>query len=445
MDLEHALSELRRLGMHLDPAAAADANERRRVRLNTHTYPLTRVIGFQLLLAVVVVHNAALFGGVDWGVVLLFTGVVEAYLLLSWLALRRWFLPFRAVRGWDLGDIMLATDLLLWAAAIRVTGGSSSLLWVLPLLRVADHHTVARSWVFAHLAPLAYAAAAWWPPRLPGAGWLEGDLVKIVLLYVAGLYIAWTGVPAYRFRQQREAALTAAAALLGGVADRTERLDAARRSRSGLLEELGAGIRASLIEIVGFSRFLLRSASDRPDSERRFVERIQSESRGALRALEDLVDRPAAPLWPRISLSGVMQKVAAAEAAEDTVWRESAMLKLPPGEVEIRADERRLTTLLHHVIAACRHFEGGPPVVELKVDAATGLAEAIVVLCPRRVASGVPADDMFNPFSDPAAGDQLEMTARLELSVARSIGQSLGYEVEVNAGDVGTGVVVKLR
>lgn len=444
MDLEHALSELRRLGMHLDPAAAADANERRRVRLNTQTYPVTRAIGFQLLLAVVVVHNAALFGRVEWGGILLFMGMVEAYVVLSWLVLRRWFLPFRAVRGWDLGDIMLSVDLLVWAGAIRMTGGPLSLLWVLPLLRVADHHTVARSWVFAHLAPLTYAVAVWWPPRPAGAGGLEGDLFKMVLLYVAGMYIAWTGVPAHQHRQQREAALTAAAALLGRVADRTERLDAARRSRSGLLEELGTGIRTSLIEIVGFSRFLLRAGSDRPESERRFVERIQSESRAALRALEELADRPAAPLWPRVSLSGLVQKVAAAEAAEDTVWRESAMLKLPPGEIEIRADERRLTTLLHHVIAACRHFEGGPPVVELKVDPATNLAESIVVLCPRRVASGVPAGDMFNPFSD-AAGDQREMTARLELSVARSVGQSLGYEVEVTAGDLGTGVVVKLR
>lgn len=179
MDLDHSLSELRRLGLHLDPSEASAASERRRVRLNTHTYPTMRALGYQLLIAAVVVHNALLFDAVGWRGVLLFILVAELYTATSWLALRRWFETYRGVRGWDLSDLLLMGDLLLWAAAIRVTGGPLSLLWIVPLLRVADHNAVGRVWAFVYAAPLSYALAAFWPPRPPTAGGLERDLLKM--------------------------------------------------------------------------------------------------------------------------------------------------------------------------------------------------------------------------------------------------------------------------
>ena len=402
-------------------------------------------MGFQLLLAVVVAHNALLFDEVRWGAVLVLTVVVEIYVVVSWLLLRRWFLTFPHVGGWDLSDLFFIADLLLWAAAIRVTGGPLSLLWILPLLRIADHHTAAKVWVFAHLGPLAYALAAFWPPRPPAAPGIEADLFKIALLYLAGVYVAWTGLPAHRHREKLQAAISTAAALLAKLTDRTERLDAARRSRSALVEELGTGIRTSLIEIVGFSRFLLRSGGPHTDAEEEYLERIHNESRSVLRALEGLGDSPAPPLWPRISLSGLLQRVTAEEAGDSREWRESAVLDLPYGDVELRADEKRLAGLLRHMLAACRHFQKGPPVVEITVEPATAIPAAVVMTCPARLPSGAPADDLFNPFAEAASGDQEEMAARLELSVARSIAQSLGYELGVSGSAGGTVLMVSLR
>ncbi len=445
MDLNQSLAELKRLGLHLDPAEADRSARDRRVRLNTRTYPATRAMGFQLLLAVVVAHNAVVFGEVAWGAELAFAVVAEAYVVLSWLALRRWFTTFPAVRGWDLSDLFFLADLLVWAGAIRVTGGPLSLLWILPLLRVADHQTVKRVWVFAHVAPLMYALAAFWPPRPPGAPGLEIDLLKVALLYSAGLYIAWTGIPTRRYRRHREAAMAAAAALLARLTERTERLDAARRSKSALLGELGTGVRTSLIEIMGFSRFLLRTQGGRSESERSYLARIHEESGNALRALDALANGPEAPLWPRVSLSGILQAAAAEEAAETDEWRESAVLELPGGNMEVRADGARLKALLRHTLAASRHFQGGAPRVQLRVDPATGLADAVVVVCPARPLSGARQEDLFNPFDDSVAGDQGEMMARLELSIARSMGQSLGYEIDVRAASPGTEVTVRLR
>lgn len=431
--------------MHLDAGAAAEATERRRVRLDTRLYPLIRALGYQLLIGVVVAHDAIVFGRVAWVPVLVFALVAESYVLLSWLAVRRWFLSFPVVLGWDLSDLFFAADLLLWAAAIHITGGPMSLLWVLPLIRVADHYAVPKVWVFVHLAPLTYALAAFWPPRPPMAPGVEVDLLKMGILYVAGLYLAWAGIPVRRFREQREAALSAGAALLAQLTERTERLDHARRSRSALLEELSAGVRTSLIEIVGFSRFLLRSGGFRSDAEQSYVERIHGESKGALRALDRLAEGSAAALWPRVSLSGILQQAATEEAADTDTWRESAVLELPYGDVQIRADATRLKAMLRHTLAACRHFQRGPPRVEVRIDPATGLPEAVLVSCAARALAHANRDELFNPFSVSASGDQSEMAARLELSIARSISRSLGYDVDVAADPHGTTVSIQLR
>lgn len=258
---------------------------------------------------------------------------------------------------------------------------------------------------------------------------------------MAGLYIAYTGIPARRFRQQRGAALSAGAALLARLTERTERLHEARQSRSVLIDELGTGIRTSLIEIVGFSGFLLRSDPFESRSARSYVERIHQESHAILRGLDQLAESGPAPLWPRTSLSGVLQSAAAEEAAENEEWRESATLSLPPGDIEIRADATRLRALVRHVIAACRYFQEGPPAIRLQVEPGTGLPEAILVTCAASVPAGGARDELFDPWS--AAGNQQEMAARLELSIARSMSRSLGYDVEL-APD-GLTVAVKLR
>lgn len=444
MDLNQSLEELQRLGLHLNAGDAAKSAQRRRVRLNTRTYPLTRALGFQLLIVVVMLHNAVVFDRMQWGPVLTFTLVAEAYVLLSWLALRRWFVDFPTVRGWDLSDLFFLADLVVWAGAIRATGGPLSLLWIVPVLRVADYQTVDRVWVLAHVAPLSYALAAFWPPRPVAAG-LDSDLLKMALLYAAGMYIAWAGIPARRYREQRKAAMTAGGALLGRLAERTERLDAARRSRSALLGELGAGVRTSLIEIVGFSRFLLRSETPRSESENSYLVRIHEESQEVLRALAGLAASPEAPLWPRVSLSGIIQAAAAEEAAETDEWREAAVLDLPEGDIEVRADGARLKALLRHTLSACRYFRSGPPRVELRVDPGTGLAEAVVMRCPAMQPAGGLHDDLFNPFAESAVGNQREMTARLELSIARSMGQSLGYDIAIADRAPGTELTLRLR
>jgi K+-sensing histidine kinase KdpD len=97
------------------------------------------------------------------------------------------------------------------------------------------------------------------------------------------------------------------------------------------------------------------------------------------------------------------------------------------------------------VLSSARHFQGGAPRVELSVEAAVGLAEAIVVICPGRGLGGAGPGELFNPFSEGASGDPMEMTARLELSIARSIARSLGYAIEAEGGPGGARVVVKLR
>lgn len=465
-DIREALSKLSSLGMHLDPEANAAEARARNVRLNAHVYPLYRAIGFQIILVVAGLHNAAVFGEVGWEALLLYAAIVEVYVLATWLALRRWFAAFPPVRGWDLSDLVFLTDLILWAGAIIVTGADQSWLWVLPLVRVADHRAAARVFDFAALAPLTYLAVALWADLRPGGAvaW-DAEGFKILLLLVAGYYIAFTGRHLHRLQEQRGAALAVAAHLLGKLRERTERLDHANRARGDLLTRIRDGLGAPLVEIVGFSQTLLRSSTRRSASEEDYLQRIHRQARWVLRILDDLPDLPdVTATWPRVSLTGLMQEAAAIEAAPDPDAAEAgqpgappsedahiepARLTLPAGDLEIRTEPRRMTALLQHLYSAARHFGDGAPQVVLRLDAATHLPDAIEVTAALPAVVGTaeaPASsDLLNPFSPTATTNQEEMGARFELNLARTIADLLGYRLELKAGTAQLRFTLRLR
>lgn len=450
-EISDALAELRRLGMHLDPAANADHARARRARLHTRVFPLHRLVGFQVLLLLAVLHNAAVFGRVGWAALLPFAAVVEVYVVASWVALRRWFLTAPRLGGWDLSDLFFLLDLALWAWLIGVTGADRSWLFLLPLLRVADHRGAPRVFAYAWLAPASYLAVLAWTALLGGRplAW-DVELMKLGFLAAAALYIAFTGRHVLRLQEQRAAALKVATGLLGQLRERTERLDQANRARGDLLARVRDGLGAPLVEIVGFSQSLLRAGAPRGASEEDYVQRIHQQARWVLRILDDLPDLPdLSASWPKVSLTGLLQAAVRQESeieGDPGGRRPPAELKIPDGDVEVRTDPRQLSALISHLLSAARHYGAAPPTAALQLDAATGLPESIEVVAAEHPAAtaDAPPPDLMNPFAAAVSGDQREMGARLELTLGRSIVELLGYGLEVTS-DPTLRLTIRLR
>lgn len=432
-DLDRSLSELEALGMHLDPSAARSADEGRRHHLNTHLFPFMRLVGFQLLLIGVVVHNVAVLGEVRWGPVLTWAVLAETYCALSWLALRRWFGP-QLFLEWDLSDLLFATDLVLWVGAIYVTGANESLLFFLPLLRVADHQVSERALALALLGPALYAVMVLWVVFVDSqaVSWaVEG--AKVFFLLAAGLYIEFSGRPAKRLQRERQAALESASQLLAQLRRRTTRLDGTNQQRSRIRARLDGEVRSSLVDIIGFSVSLLRSRKHAGGAERRYLQRIHDRGIEALRTVNSLVssgdDSPA----PSSPLSRILVNTAAREAAlmdpEDEQAWEPAEVHAPRSDVMVAMDEAPLGDILLQVMSAARHLSGAPPRVTVRLDRATHLADAVEVravsppVLPSRLSS------LFQPFSTDAAGDFDEMGVRVALGEAKSLLSLMGCEL----------------
>jgi len=83
---------------------------------------------------------------------------VGGYCAVSTYLLYLFFADLRA--RFDLGTAVLAADLAMFSLVIYATGAERSWIFFLPLFRVADQTSTSfrRALLFAHLAPLSYAA-----------------------------------------------------------------------------------------------------------------------------------------------------------------------------------------------------------------------------------------------------------------------------------------------
>ena len=203
-----------RTEIHLDPAEAARAKNRRLYRLNVLDYPAARVMGNALIVVGVALHNRFILGDFDLGPFTAFAIALTLYSLLSWLVLA---LFWRRVRRVDLGDVFMAADILAWTLAIHASGGERSWLFFLMIMRAADQRlgSVRRVLFFGHLSALAYALMIAYVALVehhritPGA-----EIAKIVILYSANLYLAATARTADSVRLRLVASIRVAREML---------------------------------------------------------------------------------------------------------------------------------------------------------------------------------------------------------------------------------------
>lgn len=174
----------------------------RHERLQTVVVPQLRAIGFLAVAILCGLHHALISADTTDAGLLVFLASTAAYNLVSWLILK---LFYSSSKTFDLGQVFLHTDLLMWAWAIYVTGSEKSWLVFALMLRAADQapngfRVVVR---YAHLGPAVYVALLLYLyfGEHRALNW-SAEAVKVAGLYFANVYISATALVHGRTRRQ---------------------------------------------------------------------------------------------------------------------------------------------------------------------------------------------------------------------------------------------------
>ncbi len=247
-----------------------------------------------LLAVLVVLHDRYLVDSLAGRDLAELVGVLAAYAALSWLTLARFDAPTQRL---DLGLLLLGLDLLVVGYAVLATGGERSWLFFLLLVRVADqaHTSTRRVRGFAHAGVLVYLL-------LLGSLHLTGHaiawpaaLAKTVILYGAGLYLAWIACPAERLRERTERATRRERELTQQLKETSQELEAARaraqeagRLRSDFLANVSHEIKTPLHGILGMTDLALSTALD--PEQREYLDSVRSSAAALLKVVSDILD-----------------------------------------------------------------------------------------------------------------------------------------------------------
>jgi signal transduction histidine kinase len=282
----------------VDPKEAARQTARRRRDMNVITFPLVRLVGFQLMIIVMVGHNLLITkGAAAWPPMVTYAVIAELYCVGSWWALARWF---DRVKVMDLGLLFFTTDLLLWTGAVYVSGGHTSWLFFLLALRVADQSFVSfrRAAVFAHLAPLCYvtmlvyqagvdAVAVDWPRAL----------AITLLLYLSGLYILMSGLNAQKLRDRSNAAVRLARDSIQQLQERSTQLarakeeaEAASVAKSQFLANMSHELKTPLNAVIGYAEMLIEEPDTDTETRQADLGKIRTAGQHLLSLINEVLE-----------------------------------------------------------------------------------------------------------------------------------------------------------
>jgi PAS domain S-box-containing protein len=221
--------DLSSFAVDLDPQDRERKKAQRVYRLNVLQIPLLRLFGFGLILLGVLLYDLFLTHSSLWPSFVYLTLVVVAYALLSWLLL---YLLYTRVQLFDVGVFFLVVDVFVWTVAVYFSGGEKSWFFFILMMRVADQVNTSfkRALAFAHLPVLSYGLMILY------ISWIEqreiswpAEVIKMLYIYGANLYISLAARPAEQRRNKIAAAMRLARELILQLTEKSQQVEEAKR------------------------------------------------------------------------------------------------------------------------------------------------------------------------------------------------------------------------
>ena len=229
------------LDLQVDSAEAERRKRARLVQLNTLVVPRLRLVGFALVLAAALLHNALIFPG------------LQAFSLAGWLRLVAGVTVYCLVTGYllylfyeevqphfDLGTVFLGTDMWMYSVVIYMTGAERSWIFFLPLFRVVDQTATSfrRALIFAHLAPLSYGVVLIHVAIADGRSFpIAPEIAKLIFIYIGSLYTAMIARTGDDRHQRASQVIRLARGLIQELEEKSRALERSSRQLHDALDQ----------------------------------------------------------------------------------------------------------------------------------------------------------------------------------------------------------------